>query len=205
MATSTRNQTPLTHTRGSSGGPIVAASVPQLIANSWSTPPAEARQGLAIARHALAQPISPKRLTQAVNVLGMMLKWPSEDVIVDRKVFLTGLDQAIRDRGYAEPVVDEAMRRLRDSERWMPAISEVLAACGAVQGRVVAEDRRRRGRGPRARAAGGARRSAAPTGVEGGVRMSAAGGMAKSGTWYGRIGHITLAKSGTWYGQIGHP
>jgi hypothetical protein len=30
-------------------------------------------------------------------------------------------------------VVDEAMRRLRDSERWMPAISEVLAACGAVQ------------------------------------------------------------------------
>jgi hypothetical protein len=35
--------------------------------------------------------------------------------------------------------------------------------------------------------------------------MSAAGGMAKSGTWYGRIGHITLAKSGTWYGQIGHP
>jgi hypothetical protein len=133
MATSTRNQTPLTHTRGSSGGPIVAASVPQLIANSWSTPPAEARQGLAIARHALAQPISPKRLTQAVNVLGMMLKWPSEDVIVDRKVFLTGMDQAIRDRGYAEPVVDEAMRRLRDSERWMPATSEVLAACGAVQ------------------------------------------------------------------------
>lgn len=103
-----------------------------MIADSRSAPSAEARLALAAARQALSQPVSPRRLTEAVNVLGMVLKWPGDGVIVDRKVFLTGLDQAIRDREYAEPVVNEAMRRLRDNERWMPAISEVLAACQAV-------------------------------------------------------------------------
>ena len=106
--------------------------MPQLIAEAGRAPPAEARLALSAADQALSQPVSPRRLTEAVNVLGMMLKWPGEGVIVDRKVFLTGLDQAIRDRKYAEPVVNEAMRRLRDSEKWTPAISEVLEVCEAV-------------------------------------------------------------------------
>ena len=110
-----------------------------LIFSASRNSPVEASLALATARQMLGQPCAPRRLAKASNIFGMMMKWPSEDVIVDREVFLAGLVDAIRRRGFAEAVVDEALRRLRDQMRWMPAISDVIEACAAVQARWLAE------------------------------------------------------------------
>jgi hypothetical protein len=132
--------------RGAVAQVAPASRLGTLLDDAQALPPAEARLALTTARRMLTQPMRPRQLVAALNVFGAIMPWGPAFRNVEgadvREVVLTALSQTVVERGYAGPVVEEALRRLRDGEQWMPAIATVVKACEEVRremGRLFAE------------------------------------------------------------------
>jgi hypothetical protein len=54
------------------------------------------------------------------------------DAVPDMPAYLTEMTRAIEARQYTPPVVKEGLRRLIESEDWLPSIAAVLKSCAGV-------------------------------------------------------------------------
>jgi hypothetical protein len=83
-------------------------------------------------RQMLDRPASRTPLARLLEQFASLINWQTADVIPDRELRMRGLHDRIAARGYPLPIVTEALRRLVETEEWVPPIARVLANCEAV-------------------------------------------------------------------------
>jgi hypothetical protein len=85
------------------------------------------------ARRHFDTPATSRDIKRAVGVLQGAFKWPGEDVITNKVVYLTMMYETLKSKGFASAVIEQAIRAAIPNYNWMPSVKELVEECRSVR------------------------------------------------------------------------